>query len=418
MNPSSLVTLLLVMVVAALAPIVSRVIPGRPPQVLFLILGGIVIGPHVLGFADTADVRLLAELGLGFIFLLAGYELDPKMLRERAGHQAMVAWVVSAALAIGVVGLLAALGYVRAFLPVAIGLTTTALGTLLPILREQRMLNGPFGRLIFAAGAAGEVLPILAISLFLGAYRTWWEALIIASIAAFAWVLAWVIRLMARTRVARIVLENSHDTSQATLRVTVVLLVGLLLVTQQFGVEAALGAFFAGMVLRRSSSTAERHAFDDKLDAVGYGVFIPVFFISSGMGLDVTSIVQNPIRLLVFLVLLLVVRGVPALLVYRTTLVLRERFEAMLLTATALPLLVALAEIGLESGVMLPENAAALVGAGVVSVALFPVVAISMRRRAAARVSGVGPPVPAGPPVVGEPSGHDGSTVPGRGPTG
>jgi len=123
-------------------------------------------------------VRLLAELGLGFIFLLAGYELDPKMLRERAGHQAMVAWVVSAALAIGVVGLLAALGYVRAFLPVAISLTTTALGTLLPILREQRMLNGPFGRLIFAAGAAGEVLPILAISLFLGAYRTWWEALI------------------------------------------------------------------------------------------------------------------------------------------------------------------------------------------------------------------------------------------------
>jgi len=218
-----------------------------------------------------------------------------------------------------------------------------------------------------------------------------------ASIAAFAWVLAWVIRLMARTRVARIVLENSHDTSQATLRVTVVLLVGLLLVTQQFGVEAALGAFFAGMVLRRSSSTAERHASDDKLDAVGYGVCIPVFFISSGMGLDVTSIVQNPIRLLVFLVLLLVVRGVPALLVYRTTLVLRERFEAMLLTATALPLPVALAEIGLESGVMLPENAAALVGAGVVSVALFPVVAISMRRRAAARVSGVGPPVPAGP---------------------
>jgi Kef-type K+ transport system membrane component KefB len=244
-----------------------------------------------MGSAETADVRLLADLGLGFIFLLAGYELDPKMLRERAGGQAVVAWVISAALAVAVVGLLAAVGFVHAFVPVAIGLTTTALGTLLPILREQRMLSGPFGRLIFAAGAAGELLPILAISLFLGAYKTWWEALIIASIAGFAFVLALVIRLAARTRVAQIVLENSHDTSQATLRITVVLLVGLLLVTQQFGVEAALGAFFAGMVLRRASSNAERHAFDDKLDAVGYGVFIPVFFISSGMSLDVVSIV-------------------------------------------------------------------------------------------------------------------------------
>ena len=404
MNPSSLVSLLLVMTVAALAPIVSRVFPGRPPQVLFLILGGVVIGPHVLGSADTADVRLLAELGLGFIFLLAGYELDPKMLREKAGRQAMVAWVLSAALAAGVVGLLAAMGFVRAFVPVAIGLTTTALGTLLPILREQRMLSGPFGRLIFAAGAAGEVLPILAISLFLGAYKTWWEALIIASIAAFAWVLAWVIRLMARTRVARIVLENSHDTSQATLRITVVLLVGLLLVTQQFGVEAALGAFFAGMVLRRSSSTAERHAFDEKLDAVGYGVFIPVFFISSGMSLDVASILQNPLRLLVFFVLLLVVRGIPALLVYRSTLGRRERLEAVLLTATALPLLVALAEIGLDSGVMLPENAAALVGAGVLSVAVFPLLAINIRQRAAAAATAVAAPGRATPPDTGEPS--------------
>lgn len=350
-----------------------------------------------MGSGETADVRLLADLGLGFIFLLAGYELDPKMLRERAGGQAVVAWVISAALAVAVVGLLAAVGFVHAFVPVAIGLTTTALGTLLPILREQRMLSGPFGRLIFAAGAAGELLPILAISLFLGAYKTWWEALIIASIAGFAFVLALVIRLAARTRVAQIVLENSHDTSQATLRITVVLLVGLLLVTQQFGVEAALGAFFAGMVLRRASSNAERHAFDDKLDAVGYGVFIPVFFISSGMSLDVVSIVQNPLRLLVFFVLLLVVRGVPAVLVYRNTLSLRERFEAVLLTATALPLLVALAEIGLDSGVMLEENAAALVGAGVLSVAVFPLLAITMRkRRVAATAATAATAAPAG----------------------
>ncbi|MBM9475295.1 cation:proton antiporter [Nakamurella flavida] len=276
-------------------------------------------------------------------------------------------------------GLLAATGFVRAFVPVAIALTTTALGTLLPIMRENGILGGVFGRTVFAAGAIGEILPILAISLFLGSEQTWWEALVIASIAALAYVLALVARVLARTRLATVVGENQHATSQLTLRITVVLLVGLLLVTQQFGIEAALGAFFAGMVLRWT--TGANPELDEKLDAVGYGIFIPVFFVSSGMALDVVSIVENPLRLLVFLVLLVVVRGVPALLIYRRTLDLRERTALMLLTATALPLLVALAEIGVSSGIMLPENAAALVGAGVLSVAVFPLLATRLAAR-------------------------------------
>ena len=380
MSQNSLFSLLLVMVVAAGAPIISRLVPGRPPQVLFLILGGVIIGPHVLGFADSSDIELLAGLGLGFLFLLAGHELDPMLLREKAGRQALVAWAISAVAAVVVVGALEYLGFVKAFVPVAIALTTTALGTLLPILREQNMLGGSFGRFIFAAGAVGELLPILAISLFLGAYQTWWEALIIASIGGLAFVLAWATRRLSGTRVAAIVGENKHATSQSTLRITVVLLVGLLLVTQKFGVEAALGAFFAGMVLRRTSTTEDNTEFEEKLDAVGYGFFIPVFFVSSGIALDLQSIVENPVRLLVFFVLLLVVRGGPALLVYRKTLPMRERIEMVLLTATALPLLVALAEIGVDSGVMLPQNAAALVGAGVLSIAIFPFIATRLHR--------------------------------------
>jgi Kef-type K+ transport system membrane component KefB len=380
MTPGSLWSLLLVMIVAALAPIISRLVPGRPPQVLFLILGGVLIGPHIIGWAKPVDIELLAGLGLGFLFLLAGHELDPRLLQEKAGKQALGAWVISAAIATLVVGGLAAAGFVHAFVPVSIALTTTALGTLLPILREHGMLAGSFGRFIFAAGAVGELLPIIAISLFLGAYKTWWEALIIVSIAALAFLLAWLTRLISGTRVAAIIGENRHATSQTTLRITVVLLVGLLLVTQKFGVEAALGAFFAGMVLRRTSSGEENEDFDEKLDAVGYGFFIPVFFVSSGMSLDVQSIVANPARLLVFFGLLLVVRGAPALIVYRKTLSTRERIEMTFLTATALPLLVALAEVGLDSGVMLPQNAAALVGAGVLSVAIFPFIATRLHR--------------------------------------
>ncbi len=382
MSPSSLWSLLLVMTIASVAPIVSRLVPGRPPQVLFLILGGVLIGPHALGVAETSDIELLAGLGLGFLFLLAGHELDPQLLREKAGQQALVAWSISAVLAVGVVGALEALGFVHAFVPVSIALTTTALGTLLPILREQNMLTGTFGRFIFAAGAVGELFPIIAISLFLGAYKTWWEAIIIASIAALAYLLARLTRLLRRTKVATIISENRHATSQSTMRITVVLLVGLLLITQKFGVEAALGAFFAGMVLRHTSTgdTEDHHELDEKLDAVGYGFFIPVFFVSSGMALDIQSIAENPARLLVFFALLLVVRGAPALLVYRKTLTLRQRVEMTFLTATALPLLVALAEIGLDSGVMLPENAAALVGAGVLSVAIFPFAATRIHR--------------------------------------
>jgi Kef-type K+ transport system membrane component KefB len=382
MSEDTLLSLLLVMTIAAVAPIISRLLPGRPPQVLILILGGVLIGPHVAGFAGSEDIELIAGLGLGFLFLLAGYELDPGLLRERAGHQAVVAWVISTVLAVAVVGGLAALGFVQAFIPVSIALTTTALGTLLPILREQNMLTGTFGRFIFAAGAVGELFPIIAISLFLGAYKTWWEAIIIASIAALAYLLARLTRLLRRTKVAAIISENRHATSQSTMRITVVLLVGLLLITQKFGVEAALGAFFAGMVLRHTSTgdTEDHHELDEKLDAVGYGFFIPVFFVSSGMALDIQSIAENPARLLVFFVLLLVVRGAPALLVYRKTLTLRQRVEMTFLTATALPLLVALAEIGLDSGVMLPENAAALVGAGVLSVAIFPFAATRIHR--------------------------------------
>ena len=379
MSESSLWSLLLVTAVAAVAPVISRLVPGRPPQVLFLIIGGVIIGPHLLGFADSGDIQLVAGLGLGFLFLLAGYELEPALLRQKAGRQALVAWTISAVAAVLIVGGLASLGFVRAFVPVSIALTTTALGTLLPILRDQHMLGGTFGRFVFAAGAVGELLPILATSLFLGAYRTWWEALIIASIGALAYLLVRLTRLISGTRIAAIITENRHATSQSTLRITIVLLVALLLITERFGVEAALGAFFAGMVLR-GTATGPGGELDEKLDAVGYGFFIPVFFVSSGMALDVMSIMEKPARLLVFFLLLLTVRGLPALLVYRKSLPARERVQMTFLTATSLPMLVALSAIGLESGVMLPENAAALVGAGVLSVATFPLIATRLHR--------------------------------------
>ena len=376
----SLTDLLIVSLIAALTPILAGLLSRlRVPQVVILILGGILVGPQVLGWAAPEGIELISNVGLGFLFLLAGYELELVLFRQRAGRLALTSWLVTVVIAIAVTGALAAAGFVRAFVPIAIGLTTTALGTLLPILRDNRMLEGRFGAFIMAAGAVGEFLPIVAIAIFLGTQGAFLGVLSLVVIAAVALLFTFIPRLVRNKRIREILSEGEHATSQTTLRWTMVLLFALLVIAADFGLDVVLGAFLAGVVLRRWAP-GDVHSLEAKLDAVGYGFFIPVFFVTSGMSLDLQSIISAPARLLVFFVLFLVVRGLPALLFYRRDLPMRGRVQLMLLTATALPLLVALAHIGLESGTMLPENAAALVGAGVLSVMVFPAVAVSLGR--------------------------------------
>ena len=380
-------TLLLAAAVAALAPMLVALLPGpRMPQVVVLLAGGVLIGPEVLAWAERPEIDLLANVGLGFLFLLAGYELDLHLFQERPGRLAVAAWLVTAAVATALVGVLAAAGFVDAFIPVALGLTTTTLGTLLPILRDNDMLAGRFGRYLLAAGAVGELFPIFAIAVFLGASNKFVALGSLAAVGLLAIVLSQAPRLVRGNRLGRILREGEGSTAQTTLRWSVLLLLLLLVIAEDFGLDVVLGAFLAGIVLRRWAP-GDVHALEGKLDAVGYGFFIPLFFVASGMGLDIRSIAEAPARLGVFFVLLLAVRGVPALVLYRRDLPAAQRAQMMLLTATALPLLVALAEIGLRNGTMLRENAAALVGAGALSVLVFPMaaVAIERRRRAAGR---------------------------------
>jgi Kef-type K+ transport system membrane component KefB len=376
----SLTDLLIVSLIAALTPILAGLLSRlRVPQVVILILGGILVGPQVLGWAEPEGIELISNVGLGFLFLLAGYELELALFRERAGRLALTSWLVTALAAVAVTGVLAAAGFVRAFVPIAIGLTTTALGTLLPILRDNRMLEGRFGAFIMASGAVGEFLPIVAIAIFLSTEGAFLGLLSLVVIAGVALLFTFIPRLVRNKKIRGILSEGEHATSQTTLRWTMVLLFALLVIAADFGLDVVLGAFLAGVVLRRWAP-GDVHSLEAKLDAVGYGFFIPVFFVTSGMILDLQSIIKSPERLVVFFVLFLAVRGLPALLFYRRDLPMRGRVQLMLLTATALPLLVALAKIGIESGTMLPENAAALVGAGVLSVIVFPAVAVSLGR--------------------------------------
>jgi Kef-type K+ transport system membrane component KefB len=378
-----LVDLAIVSLIAALTPILAGLLSRlRVPQVVILILGGILVGPQVLGWADPDNIELISNVGLGFLFLLAGYELELALFRERAGRLALTSWLVTAVIAIAVTGALAAAGFVRAFVPIAIGLTTTALGTLLPILRDNQMLEGRFGKFIMAAGAVGEFLPIVAVAVFLSAQGAFLGLISLVLIGGVALLFTFVPRLARHEKIRRILSEGEHETSQTSLRWTIVLLFALLVIAADFGLDVVLGAFLAGVVLRRWAP-GDVHSLEAKLDAVGYGFFIPVFFVASGMSLDLQSIIESPARLIVFFLLFLAVRGLPALLFYRQELPMRGRVQMMLLTATALPLLVALAHIGLESGTMLPENAAALVGAGVLSVIVFPAVAVGLGRSGA-----------------------------------
>ena len=379
---TELQALLIVSAVSVAAPFVSAFLSRLlVPQVVVLIAGGALIGPQVGGLAQPESVELVANVGLGFLFLLAGYELELDHFRERSGRLAVAGWSVSAVLSIGVTGALAAADLVNAFVPVALALTTTALGTLLPILRDNDMLDGPLGRFIMPAGAVGEFLPIAGIAIFLGSQGRLAGLVSLVVMCAVALGLAWLPRVARLPRIRAISRRGEHATSQITLRLTLMLLFGLLVLADDVGIDVVLGAFLAGVILRRWAP-GDVAALEDKLDAVGYGFFIPVFFVSSGMSLDLASIRDAPLRLVAFFVLLLAVRGLPSMVLYRRDLTARQRVQMTLLTATSLPLLVALASVGLESGHMLPENAAALVGAGVLSVMLFPGLAVALDRSA------------------------------------
>jgi len=266
--------LVAVALVAALAPLVVAVLPGpRIPQVVILLLGGVLIGPHGFGLAETSGIQLLSNIGLGFLFLLAGYELDPQLLRQRPGKLAILGWVISALVAVGVTGALTAAGYIRDFVPVGLALTTTALGTLLPILRDNDMLDGQFGRYIFAAGAVGELFPILIIAVFLTKRGHFVALASVALVGVLAIVLSAAPWLARSSAVQRVIREGQDATGQTTLRWPMVLLFILLAFASRFGLDVVLGALLAGIVLRAWTRrlNMDIESLEHKFDAVGYG---------------------------------------------------------------------------------------------------------------------------------------------------
>ena len=370
-------SLLVIAAIAAATPLVVGLLRLPVAEVVLMLGLGVLFGPELLGWIQLDEaIDLLAELGLAFLFFAAGLELEKHAIRGRSGKLALIGWLVSAALALGVTGLLDVAGIVDDFLGVAICLTSTALGTLLPVLRDKGLLKTPFGTYFMGAGAIGEFGPVLAISLLLTTKSfglALLSVLLFGAVAlAFAKIPEWL-----RTDRVLAVIERGHETSsQTAVRLTALLLVALLAVAEGFGLDVVLGAFIAGIIIKQLSPANEEAVLQKKVEGIAFGVFIPIFFIVSGARLDVDSIVENPSLLLIFFVLLLVVRGIPQFFIYRRAIPqAKERAGYSLYVATALPIIVAVTSVELGAGLMSPSVAAALVGAGALSVLVFPLIA-------------------------------------------
>jgi Kef-type K+ transport system membrane component KefB len=346
---------------------------------------GIIFGPEMLGWIQLDEaIDLLAELGLAFLFFAAGLELEKHAIQGRSGKLALTGWIVSAALALAAAGILEATGIITDFLGVAICLTSTALGTLLPVLRDKGLLKTPFGTYFMGAGAIGEFGPVLAISLLLTTKSFGLALLSVLLFAALALLFAKVPTWLRTDRIINVIERGQETSAQTAVRLTALLLVALLAVAEGLGLDVVLGAFIAGIIIRQLTPHNEEALLQKKVEGIAFGIFIPIFFIVSGARLDVSSIVENPSLLLIFFVLLLLVRGVPQFFLYRRAIPrAKERAGYSLYVATALPIIVAVTSVELGAGLMSSSVAAALVGAGALSVLVFPLIAQALVPRQA-----------------------------------
>lgn len=386
----SFTSLAIVAAVGFSAPLVLGLVPrlGLPSVVLEIGLG-IVIGPSVLGWA-TADepVTVMALIGLSFLLLIAGLEVDYDRFRGRLLRVTGVGFLLSFGIGLLAGLVLDAVGIIHAPLLVAIMFSATGLGIVIAVLKDVGAVESPFGQLVIAGSSIAEVGTIVLLTLFFSGESNSIGAKLILfglfGVFCVAVVLG-VLRLEHSMRVMQALVRLQDTTAQIRVRGAVVLLSVFVVLAEKFGLEAILGAFLAGAIIKFvDRDQAMTHPlFRQKLEVVGFGVFIPFFFVSSGVRYDAGALFGSAttlVRVPLFLGILLAVRGLPALL-YRPLVKRREVAASALLQATSVGLFVVASQIGQEMGLIGAANAAALIAAGLLSVVLFPLGALSIMRR-------------------------------------
>lgn len=380
-------TLLVIPVLAVLAPLLARGLGRwvRVPIVVFELLLGIAVGPSVLGWAMPSDfVDTLSEFGLAMLFFVAGSEIEFGAFRGRTGRNAAFGWLISLAAGVGI-GFLLAPG--EAGVIIGIALCSTALGTLMPILRDAGEMKTPFGRSIGAIGAVGEFGPLIAISIFLGQRDPGISTIVLALFALVAGLTIWLAFRIPHGAMHRFVNASLHTSGQFAIRVVFLVLAFLVSLSIVLDLDLLLGAFTAGIVWRlvmRDAAPADREAVESKIEAVAFGFLVPVFFIYTGVTFDLDALLANPLLLAlvpVTVIVLILVRGIPSTLAAPHGSSSRDRLAIGLLGATGLPIIVAVSAIGVTEKVISSGTASVLVGAGMLSVLLLPLIGMALRRR-------------------------------------
>jgi Kef-type K+ transport system membrane component KefB len=393
-------SLVIVAAVAFAAPLILGLVPAlRVPAVVLEIVAGIAIGPSGLGWVEVDQpIEVLSLVGLAFLLFLAGLEIEFEQLRGRLVGIAGLGFAFSFVLALGVAFVLDSLGQIETPLLVAIILVATSLGIVVPVLKDTGKASSALGQLVIAAASIADFGAVILLSLFFSkeATSTTTKLVLLGGfllvVAAFALALVGAQRSM---RLSDVLVRLQDTTAQIRVRGAFLLLAGFVALAESLGLEVILGAFLAGAVL----SLVDRDrmmthpVFRTKLEAVGYGVFIPVFFVASGIRFDLDALFASAstvARVPLFLAALLAVRGLPAL-VYRGTVGSRDLFVAALLQATSLPFIVAASAIGMELDLLDKATGAGLIAAGLLSILLFPLLALTILRREEARSADAAP---------------------------
>ena len=394
---SSSTQLVAVAAVAFLAPLLLGLAPRlRVPAVVLEIAAGILLGPVLHWVHVDLPIQVLSTLGLAFLLFLAGLEIDFDRLRGPALRLAGAGFLASLAIGVGVGFAVFAAGLVKAPLFIAITLLATSLGLVVPVLKDAGQSESGFGQQVIAGASLADFGAVILLSLFFSREAGSpgvKVALLLGFILSVALLGLTILRAERMAWLSRALVRLQDTTAQIRVRGAVLLLIGLSALAARFGVELLLASFIAGAMLSLVDRDQMSHPqFQTKLQALGYGFLIPVFFISSGLQFDVSSLTTpaSLAKVPIFVAALLLVRGLPAA-VYLRSITPQQAVGAGLLQATSLPFIVAATQIGLVLGVIQPSTAAALVAAGLVSVIAFPAIALAVTRERKARPAGSTP---------------------------
>ncbi len=378
------ISLLVIVIISVLAPLIARLIPKQfIPETVLLIAVGAVLGPNMLGViqSDSEVIDFLSEIGCAFLFLLAGSEINPKSLSGSDGRHGLLAWIVSfvAGLALAFIIPFIADGN-QGIIATALLLTTTALGTLIPILKDKGILGTRMGDLIISYGTWGELMPILAIAVLLSA-----RSGMVTGVILFAMFMICILigamgsnAVKSGSRFYQFIRDKAETNSQMTVRVVVLLLLLLVTFSSIFGFDIVLGAFAAGFVLRYIMPERGNESLEKKLQGIAHGFFVPLFFVVSGCEIDLHAVQKQPLLMVLFILTLLLIRTVPIVVSLSSRKKIREeitihgRFSVAFYCTMALPLIVAITNIAVRNEIMTSDTASVLVAAGAVTVFLMP----------------------------------------------